>query len=123
MGINAAVGRTSPETFYHSPYMTDDGGALLRLNMDGSWVLVVGGGKRGKKVQGKGGGWRSGQWLRVQVQVHDAVSSRSPTVSVTVDGQQLAKGVGVGKGKLSGGPAWIGCGLHHCSFDNYTISR
>ena len=79
MGINAAVGpgQTSPETFYHSPYMTGDGGAVLRLNMDGTWLLVVGGGKKGEKVKGSGGAWRSGQWIQVQMQVD--TSSSSPT--------------------------------------------
>ena len=82
---------------------------------------MVGGGKRGEQVKGEGGAWRSGEWLSVQMRVD--VSSASPTVSVTVNGVQLAQRVGVRKGQLRGGPAWIGCGLHHCSFDNYTVTR
>ena len=109
----SSMGSLHPEVFYHAPYSPKDG-VVLVLAMSGSWSLTVAG---DTVTNGTAGRWSSGHWLTVEL-----ATAGSGTVSATVNGVALARDVVV-PGGPGHGPAWIGCGIHHCSWDNVTVTH
>ena len=110
-------GNIKPETFYHAPYVPKLAGVVLLLFMDGTWTLSTG---SGTLAQGKNGGWRSQEWLQVELEVAWGAGDEGRATAV-VNGVALADRVPT-KLSVHHGPAWLGGGFHFASFDNFTTS-
>lgn len=99
-----------PEATYNTPPYAK-AGVVAQFWMSGKWSLSLGGSKT--PLASGAGTWKSGEWHTALLEVSNG------RVTITLDAQLL------GSGTISGspsGPAWLGCGIHYCSFDDFAVT-
>jgi hypothetical protein len=127
--IGSHGGSASPESYY-TRAMVPSSGVVLHLNMDGTWSVAAG--KSGTIASGKGGAWKTGEWVSVLLQVsqstsgpaHDALETAgNVSIAASVNGVRLFnQSVLTKQGADMAGCVWLGGGFHLASFDNFTIA-
>ena len=113
----------------HKPFLPSGGGAVLLVSLDGSWsVLSSCGASSSRQCSAAPASVASGSGLLVTNQKWMDVSlALTPSATglkivASIDGVSLVSKTVACRECHMGGPAWLGTGFHHASFDNFSVT-
>jgi hypothetical protein len=130
LSSHATSERTSPESSYHTPYLPSGGGAVMKVSLDGAWSIMSAcnnatGHQCSAKpaVVGSGSGLTAvsnGKWMDVSLALMPGAAGLK--IVAVVGGSTLLDKMVACRECHFAGPAFLGTGFHHASFDNFTVT-
>ena len=119
----------NPEVTYSGSFLPKGGGALLRVGVDGAWSILSSCSAQSKQqcdstpasvANGTGLPVAPNKWLAVSLALVPGATGLKIVASVA--GKTLMNETVACRECRYGGPAYLGTGFHHASFDNFSVT-
>ena len=119
----------NPEVTYAGSFLPKGGGALLRVGIDGSWTILSScsassnqqcDGAVASVANGTGLSIAPSKWARVSLALTPGAAGLK--IAASIDGKTLMDKTVACRQCHYGGPAYLGTGFHHASWDNFKVT-